>query len=76
MNDKLQKLMNEILFKIEEADFLSTSKDTSEDYNKAIDRLRAYGLIEEFNKSDWRLTSKGLEAVELGNIESYLKKYK
>lgn len=76
MNDKLQKLMNEILFKIEEADFLSTSKDTSEDYNKAIDRLRAYGLIEKFNKSDWRLTSKGLEAVELGNIESYLKKYK
>ncbi|VDH16094.1 Uncharacterised protein [Algoriella xinjiangensis] len=74
MDKNLLKLMNEILLDIDNKEWISTSKNDSDEYRNAVNRLASYNLIEEFNKSDWRLTENGHKAIMLGSVESYLNK--
>lgn len=74
MDKNLLKLMNEILLDIDNKEWISTSKNDSDEYRNAFNRLASYNLIEEFNKSDWRLTENGHKAIMLGSVESYLNK--
>lgn len=74
MDKNLLKLMNEILFDINDKEWISTSKNDSDEYRNAVNRLASYNLIEEFNMSDWRLTENGHKAIRLGSVESYLNK--
>ncbi len=74
MDKNLLKLMNEILFDINDKEWISTSKNDSNEYLSAVNRLASCNLIQEFNKSDWRLTENGYKAITLGSVESYLNK--
>jgi len=55
-----------ILQQIDRDRVVAFTKDDSEERFKALDRLRAFGLVYEQPKYQWRLTEKGYKAVSIG----------
>jgi len=55
-----------ILQQIDRQRVVAFTKDDSAERFKALDRLSAFGLVYEKQKSQWRLTDKGYKAVSLG----------
>lgn len=63
--------MDGILDHLDKERWISFSKDDSAETFKARDKLRAYGLIEEYKRYSWRLTKDGYKAIELGGFEKW-----
>ncbi len=57
---------DKILKDIEAFGVISSNKDDGIDKRKAIQKLKAFGLIHEQPKSNWRLTEKGYKAILIG----------
>ncbi len=57
---------DEILQQIDRNRVVAFTKDDIEERFKALDRLRAFGLVYEQPKYQWRLTDKGYKAVSVG----------
>lgn len=57
---------DEILNQIYNERYVSFTKDDSEDRFKALDKLRAFGLVEPHGKYSWQLTKDGYNAVSKG----------
>ena len=57
---------DEILMQINNEGYVSFTKDDSKDRYKALDRLRAYGLVEPRGRYSWQLTKDGYNAVYKG----------
>lgn len=57
---------DKILQQIDRDRVVAFTKDDSADRFKALDRLRAFGLVYEQPKYQWRLTDKGYEAASVG----------
>jgi hypothetical protein len=70
MND-IAKSLEVILNHLEHHRWISFSKDDSPETFKAKDKLRAYGLIEEYKRYSWRLTKEGYNAIALGGFEAW-----
>lgn len=57
---------DEILKQIERDLFVSFTKDDSQERYKALDRLRAFDLVEPHGKFSWHLTKQGYNATSIG----------
>jgi hypothetical protein len=57
---------DDILQQIDRDRVVAFTKDDSEERFKALDRLRAFELVYEQPKYQWRLTDKGYKAVSIG----------
>lgn len=60
------KSEDEILQQIDRQRVVAFTKDDNPERLKALDRLRAFGLVYEQSKYQWRLTDKGYKAVSIG----------
>ncbi|MCA0428562.1 MAG: hypothetical protein LCH37_14100 [Bacteroidetes bacterium] len=69
--DELTTIMNEMLFHLDNNRWISFSKSDSTERFKARDKLRAFGLIEQYSLYSWRLTGEGYKAIELGGFEEW-----
>lgn len=57
---------DDILQQIDHDRVVCFTKDDRADRYKALDKLRAFGLVYEQPKNNWRLTDKGYKAVSIG----------
>jgi len=60
-----------MLFHLDNNRWISFSKSDSTERFKARDKLRAFGLIEQYSLYSWRLTGEGYKAIELGGFEEW-----
>lgn len=74
--DELTTNMNDILSHLDNERWISFSKDDSRERFKARDKLRAFGLIEQYSQYSWRLTGEGYKAIELGGFDAWYSNHK
>lgn len=60
------KTEDEILQQIDQKRLVAFTKKDTDDRMKALDRLRAFGLVYERPQYQWRLSEKGYKALEIG----------
>lgn len=67
------KILDEILFEIDQRGNYLTHKSTPANHERAVKRLERLKFIYEKNQNCFDLTKKGVEAVDLGGFDNWNK---
>lgn len=64
----MTSIIDKLLTKFENSNIVAFSKDDSDETFKALDKLRAFGLVELVSNNSWCLTKEGYTAIEMGGF--------
>lgn len=72
-NHQLTKENNDVLVEFENKTFVTLTKLDTQIRHNAINKMQAYGLIEEKSRGTYMLTVKGYKAIKIGGFEKWEK---